>query len=82
MNSAVRSLSEEHGEHVEFLDVAENVCPKDPCKFLDNGMLLYKDSDHLSNHGAERLAPLFAEVFSVKTESSSIESDSGVTNKR
>ncbi len=48
---------------VKVIDPAKNLCANGRCVLVEQGRPLYYDSNHLSKHGAERIAPMFAEVF-------------------
>jgi hypothetical protein len=47
----VRQAALEGG--AQIIDLARNLCPEARCRFLDNGVLLYADSSHLTAAGAE-----------------------------
>jgi peptidoglycan/LPS O-acetylase OafA/YrhL len=47
----VRQAASEGG--AQIIDLARNLCPAARCRFLDNGVLLYADSSHLTPAGAE-----------------------------
>jgi peptidoglycan/LPS O-acetylase OafA/YrhL len=46
----VRQAASEGG--AQIIDLARNLCPDARCRFLDNGVLLYSDSSHLTPDGA------------------------------
>ena len=48
---------------VSRLDPADLLCDAERCAIGDAGGPLYRDPDHLSKRGADRLAPLFAEAL-------------------
>ncbi|WP_342653984.1 acyltransferase family protein [Pseudomonas sp. F3-2] len=48
---------------VHVLDPAPILCPDGICRAALNGVSQYKDEDHLSDHGGERMKPLLAPVF-------------------
>ena len=48
--------------NVTILDPSPYLCSSGGCPGQDAGGLLYRDADHLSLHGARRLAPLYARV--------------------
>jgi hypothetical protein len=47
-----------------LLDPAEIFCFDGACVWHEGWHLLYKDDDHLSIYGSEKLSPLFKEFFS------------------
>jgi peptidoglycan/LPS O-acetylase OafA/YrhL len=47
----VRQAASEGG--AQIIDLARNLCPGSRCRFVDNGILLYADSNHLTPAGAE-----------------------------
>ena len=50
-DSEVRRAASEGG--AQIIDLARNLCPASRCRFLNNGVLLYADSSHLTPAGAE-----------------------------
>lgn len=48
---------------IHLLDPAPYFCDNGTCKTAEDGRPLYFDHNHLSRYGSERLAPLFAEIF-------------------
>jgi peptidoglycan/LPS O-acetylase OafA/YrhL len=50
-DTEVRQAASEGG--AQIINLAQNLCPGSRCRFWDNGVLLYSDSDHLTPAGAE-----------------------------
>jgi len=50
-DSEVRQAASEGG--AQIIDLARNLCPESRCRFVDDGTLLYADSNHLTPAGAE-----------------------------
>jgi hypothetical protein len=50
-DSQVRQAALEGGARI--IDLAKNLCPESRCRFWSNGVLLYADSSHLTDAGAE-----------------------------
>jgi peptidoglycan/LPS O-acetylase OafA/YrhL len=48
---------------VHVIDPASLMCPQDICRAVIDGVSQYKDEDHLSDAGGERMKPLLAPVF-------------------
>lgn len=48
---------------VQILDPTKYLCKNGRCKGAQAGRPLYYDDDHLSEHGASVLRPMFAEIF-------------------
>uniref|UniRef100_UPI0028A5BF07 acyltransferase family protein n=1 Tax=Massilia alkalitolerans TaxID=286638 RepID=UPI0028A5BF07 len=48
---------------VQILDPTKYLCMNGQCKGAQAGRPLYYDDDHLSEHGANVLKPMFAEIF-------------------
>lgn len=49
--------------NVHVLDPAPIMCPDGICRAALDGVSQYKDEDHLSDYGAERMKPLLAPIF-------------------
>jgi hypothetical protein len=49
--------------HVHVLDPAPLLCVDGICRAAIDGYSLYKDENHLSDQGGERMKPLFAPIF-------------------
>ena len=46
-----------------YIEVQSVLCSNGQCPLLSNGKLVYSDGDHLSEHGASLLAPVFLNYF-------------------
>lgn len=65
-NDFVRSLMQEAAErcNVKLLDPVPYLCDEERCVGQRDGIPLYVDDDHLSEHGNRLLRPLFVPIFS------------------
>lgn len=57
LKAAIGNLS------ARVIDPAKNLCANGRCVLVEQGRPLYYDSNHLSKHGAARIAPMFTQVF-------------------
>ena len=49
--------------HIHIIDPAPLLCTKGICRAAIDGFSQYKDENHLSDQGGERMKPLFAPIF-------------------
>ncbi|MEW6132432.1 MAG: acyltransferase family protein [Pseudomonadota bacterium] len=61
MNAALQSASRRCG--VRLLDPLPYLCAGGSCEGVSDGRPLYSDDNHLSEHGAHRLAPMFGAIW-------------------
>lgn len=54
-------LAAAHFPHVDLLDLNERVCPKGTCSAEQQGVLVFRDSQHLTDSFAGSLAPVLAD---------------------
>jgi peptidoglycan/LPS O-acetylase OafA/YrhL len=54
----------QHLEHVSTLDMTDNFCRHDQCFPMMNGMVVYKDSNHIASTFAASLAPTLGDELS------------------
>ena len=64
-SSVILQLQEQSEKNcnVKLIDPATILCDKDWCYSSDKYDVLYKDDDHLNPWGADKIAPLFEELF-------------------
>ena len=56
-------------KNILLVDGLEAMCDKEVCLFADNGTPLYRDDDHISNHGARsRLLPALRAVLNQRNQ--------------
>ncbi len=51
------------GTTARIIKPSDRLCERGRCLAVANGKPLYYDDDHVSIHGADRLAPLFSDLF-------------------
>lgn len=66
---------------VKILDPLPYLCSGDRCRGEKNNYPLYRDDDHLSEHGNKELVPMFSEIFRHSDEANSrAVTDASLTN--
>jgi peptidoglycan/LPS O-acetylase OafA/YrhL len=96
---STKSLSEHRSEQQETRQMIETItaqyprvlladpavilCPEGICNWHDGGKIFYKDDDHLSVYGSEKLTPIFKNFFDFQATSSvpNLHSQSTLTGK-
>ena len=63
LREALKKLAYKHN-NLYVYDVFEDLCPEKVCKTVNNGLQIFRDTDHLSNKGALALKNSFVEFLS------------------
>lgn len=55
-----------------WVEVKPRLCAEGRCPLMEDGILLYRDGDHLSSEGAIRLSPIFESLVSPGADSPAV----------